>query len=399
MKYTLEEKVREASNYVQGIVEILDEKYELSKKYVIPLSDYIYRSGLNSVKSADWAKVTSSSRIRSNYDLIQGTLDTFPHLQDENKGTEDYAVRALDTMCTTYFWSIVFMEYMTDLVKQRVIEVFIRKDVHPIHTIKLSNEVNMSALYTAESMDFVAARMTPKHLDTCFYYTWAADFSRSGKTSTEFGRLVNSNELFHVERNIERGYKTPLYTKLIQAEIASCIPKGNYVNYTLTDISSPFPSSEDRRRAIRTISIYKDKELIYEINSEFAHTVDGVLVPERNIYYAEVPEEEVVKMLHVEAYESRGDYGQSFTWASVDRQVKKAVYYKHYKGGIYKFIATAIGTENEGSYAIYQDENGNVWSRPSSHFFSDVKGTTTPRFTVLPDIEKTDYLMKKFSQD
>ena len=110
MKYTLEEKVREASNYVQGIVEILDEKYELSKKYVIPLSDYIYRSGLNSVKSADWAKVTSSSRIRSNSDLIQGTLDTFPHLQDENKGTEDYAVRVLDTMCTTYFWSIVFME-------------------------------------------------------------------------------------------------------------------------------------------------------------------------------------------------------------------------------------------------------------------------------------------------
>lgn len=397
MRYTLEKEVREASKYVQGVVEILDEKYELSKKYVIPSNAIIYQTGLELVMSAEWAEVKSSSRIRSNYDLIQSVLDTFPHLQDENKGTEDYAVRALDTMCTTYFWSIAVMEYMTDLVKQGIIAIWRNEKLDDYNQMKLVNEVNLSALYTDKFIDFVAARMTPKHLDTCFYYTRTEGFSRSKETSTDFGRLTNSDKLFHVAYNLEREYKTPLYTKLLQAEIASYITKGNYVNYTLTNSSPPFPSSEGRPRTIRTISIYKDKELLYEINSEFAHTVDGVLVSDRNIYYAEVPEEEVVKMLHVEAYESRGDYGQSFTWASVDRQVKKAVYYKHYKGGIYKFIATAIGTENEGSYTIYQDENGNVWSRPSSHFFSDIEGATTPRFTVLPDIEKTDYLMKKFS--
>lgn len=406
MAHTLREEIEKASSSVRRIVEVLDEKYELSKKYVIPSSNTIYREGLKLV-ALEWETETGTRYVpKIEYGSVQATLDTFPHLQDEDKNTEDYAVRALDTMCTTYFWSVVVMDYLSVLNETGKIRVMLDWDkfeeLSESKKEKYKSVIVGWGLRATDNINLVKARTTPEILDIFFFFMYAVEIHVHGEAEMlnyNFGMLTSANGITLLDSQIEWDYKTPLYTKLIQAEIASCIPKGNYVNYTLTDISSPFPSSEDRRRAIRTISIYKDKELIYEINSEFAHTVDGVLVPERNMYYAEVPEEEVVKMLHVEAYESRGDYGQSFTWASVDRQVKKAVYYKHYKGGIYKFIATAIGTENEGSYTIYQDENGNVWSRPSSHFFSDIEGTTTPRFTVLPDIEKTDYLMKKFSQD
>jgi len=63
----------------------------------------------------------------------------------------------------------------------------------------------------------------------------------------------------------------------------------------------------------------------------------------------------------------------------------KKGYYKHYKGGIYKVIGTAIHTEDEAKLVIYIDTKGNTWARPIDMWNEKVNGIV--RFTKLSDRE------------
>lgn len=65
-------------------------------------------------------------------------------------------------------------------------------------------------------------------------------------------------------------------------------------------------------------------------------------------------------------------------------------WYKHYKGGMYNLIGSAIHTETEEDMTIYIDKNGKTWVRPSRSFYGRVyhNGSAMLRFT--PITEETD---------
>lgn len=59
------------------------------------------------------------------------------------------------------------------------------------------------------------------------------------------------------------------------------------------------------------------------------------------------------------------------------------ILYKHFKGGIYKYIDTAINSETLEEMIIYLSlEDGKIWVRPSKMFFDEVK-PGVKRFTKL----------------
>lgn len=407
MAHTLREEIEKASSSVRRIVEVLDEKYELSKKYVIPSSNTIYREGLKLV-ALEWETETGTRYVpKIEYGSVQATLDTFPHLQDEDKNTEDYAVRALDTMCTTYFWSVVVMDYLSVLNETGKIRVMLDWDkfeeLSESKKEKYKSVIVGWGLRATDNINLVKARTTPEILDIFFFFMYAVEMPVHGEAEMldyNFGMLTSANGITLLDSQIEWDYKTPLYTKLVQAEIASYLPKGDYVNYTLNPVANLFYNPEgEKRRAVHTISIYKGKELIYEITSEFAQIIDGIFTPNKDIHFSEVPEEELVKLLHVNGFVTKGDYGRSFTWESASKKEEEALFYKHYLGDVYKYIATSVDITTSQSMVVYKDVKGNVWSEPVKTFFSEVDNgvlSKRPVYTVLPDIEKTDYLLAKF---
>ncbi len=66
-------------------------------------------------------------------------------------------------------------------------------------------------------------------------------------------------------------------------------------------------------------------------------------------------------------------------------------YYKHFKGGIYRFIGVAKDSETLEEMAVYQAMYGDkgMWVRPKEMFFGEVErdGKVLKRFTELSDAE------------
>lgn len=62
--------------------------------------------------------------------------------------------------------------------------------------------------------------------------------------------------------------------------------------------------------------------------------------------------------------------------------------YRHYKGGLYELLDTALHTETDEKLVIYRDVNPphKVWARPFDMFFS----TVTLENREVPRFEKTD---------
>jgi len=59
--------------------------------------------------------------------------------------------------------------------------------------------------------------------------------------------------------------------------------------------------------------------------------------------------------------------------------------YRHYKGGIYELVAQAVLEADHTPVMVYRGQDGAVWVRPSTDFFSQVEidGVSVPRFTLL----------------
>ena len=65
-------------------------------------------------------------------------------------------------------------------------------------------------------------------------------------------------------------------------------------------------------------------------------------------------------------------------------------YYRHFKGGLYKFIGLAKDSETLEDLVVYQAMYGDnqLWARPSSMFFSKVKdkdGNEVERFKEITE--------------
>lgn len=75
-------------------------------------------------------------------------------------------------------------------------------------------------------------------------------------------------------------------------------------------------------------------------------------------------------------------------------------YYRHFKGGIYKFIGIAKFTENPTrELVIYQAMYGEkgIWARPKEMFFSNIErdGYSGPRFKEITEEEAMRLLSEK----
>lgn len=66
-------------------------------------------------------------------------------------------------------------------------------------------------------------------------------------------------------------------------------------------------------------------------------------------------------------------------------------YYRHFKGGIYKFIGIAKDSETLEDRVVYQSISGEgqLWTWPKDMFFEDVErdGIRMPRFKELDEDE------------
>jgi hypothetical protein len=62
------------------------------------------------------------------------------------------------------------------------------------------------------------------------------------------------------------------------------------------------------------------------------------------------------------------------------------VRYRHYKGGIYEYVCSAV-LESDPSVTmiVYRAADGSIWTRPSSIFFEPVErgGISVPRFALI----------------
>ncbi|MCS4323996.1 DUF1653 domain-containing protein [Bacillus subtilis] len=61
-------------------------------------------------------------------------------------------------------------------------------------------------------------------------------------------------------------------------------------------------------------------------------------------------------------------------------------HFKHYKGGIYKFIGEAIHTETKEKLITYEDHDGFLWGKTYRHVFFGkvvVDGKEIKRFTKI----------------
>jgi hypothetical protein len=60
--------------------------------------------------------------------------------------------------------------------------------------------------------------------------------------------------------------------------------------------------------------------------------------------------------------------------------------YRHYKGGVYELVCTAIlESDPEVQMVVYKAANGTIWTRPSNIFFElvEFQGQQIPRFSLI----------------
>lgn len=66
-------------------------------------------------------------------------------------------------------------------------------------------------------------------------------------------------------------------------------------------------------------------------------------------------------------------------------------FYRHFKGGVYKFVGIARDSETLEEMVVYQAiyGEGQMWVRPKDMFFGEVvrDGRRMPRFQALSDEE------------
>ena len=66
-------------------------------------------------------------------------------------------------------------------------------------------------------------------------------------------------------------------------------------------------------------------------------------------------------------------------------------YYRHFKGGVYRFIGIAKHSETLEEIVVYQSvsEAGQIWVRPKAMFFEEIErdGKRMPRFQELSEQE------------
>jgi len=62
-------------------------------------------------------------------------------------------------------------------------------------------------------------------------------------------------------------------------------------------------------------------------------------------------------------------------------------YFRHFKGGLYRYVCTALDSETQERMVVYQAlyGGGKFWVRPEKMFFESVTrdGKTFPRFTEI----------------
>lgn len=62
-------------------------------------------------------------------------------------------------------------------------------------------------------------------------------------------------------------------------------------------------------------------------------------------------------------------------------------YFRHFKGGLYRYVCTALDSETQERMVVYQALYGDrlFWVRPEKMFFESVTrdGKTFPRFTEI----------------
>lgn len=60
----------------------------------------------------------------------------------------------------------------------------------------------------------------------------------------------------------------------------------------------------------------------------------------------------------------------------------KPEFFRHYKGGIYEWVAMAHHTETGEVFAVYKCEYGEIWARPLN-MFNGVTESGIRRFTKI----------------
>jgi len=69
-----------------------------------------------------------------------------------------------------------------------------------------------------------------------------------------------------------------------------------------------------------------------------------------------------------------------------ERDVKPGRLYRHFKGGLYKFLCLATHTETEEEFVVYQEiKSQRAFVRPADNFFGSVdkEGYSGPRFVEV----------------
>lgn len=61
------------------------------------------------------------------------------------------------------------------------------------------------------------------------------------------------------------------------------------------------------------------------------------------------------------------------------------MYFKHYKGGLYKFVCEAKLESDHTPMMVYQAHDGSYWVRPKSVFFEnlEIDGKAVQRFCAV----------------
>jgi len=57
--------------------------------------------------------------------------------------------------------------------------------------------------------------------------------------------------------------------------------------------------------------------------------------------------------------------------------------HRHYKGGLYRVLHTALHSETEEKLVIYQSADGRIWARPYDMFHSPDPSGTGKRFAPI----------------
>ena len=69
-------------------------------------------------------------------------------------------------------------------------------------------------------------------------------------------------------------------------------------------------------------------------------------------------------------------------------------YFQHFKGGIYKLLLIAKDSESLETVVVYQAMYGQheIWTRPASSFFSNVKRDNGPERQRFRELTKEEFL-------